>query len=114
MDALCLGIHITTCILLVIGILLQASKGGGFSGIFGSSGEVIFSTPSSSSFLRKATWGLALMFGLTSVTLTMLTKARMFHSVVLEQPAGPPPTGPAPQTQQQPAPAQPQQPAQQK
>ncbi|MBI2070087.1 MAG: preprotein translocase subunit SecG [Elusimicrobia bacterium] len=100
-------IHVITCVLIVAAVLLQSGRSGGFAGVFGSSGEVIFSTPSGSSFLRKLTTGLAVVFGVTSLTLAVLSKARMYRSVVLEQGAV---SQPAPQRQQQAQPAAPAQP----
>lgn len=112
-------IHVVVCVLLVASILLQSGRSAGFQGIFGSSGEVIFSTPSGSSFLRKATIALGVVFGITSITLTVFTRSRMYRSVVLEQavqaasqqpapaaPAQQPPAGAPPaQPQNPPAPA---------
>ena len=80
-------IHIISCFLIIVIVLLQSGRSGGFQGVFGSSGEVIFSTPSGSSFLRKATAVLGIVFGVTSLTLTVFTKSRMYHSIVLEQAA---------------------------
>ncbi|MBI4370297.1 MAG: preprotein translocase subunit SecG [Elusimicrobia bacterium] len=97
-------IHVTLCVLIIVSILLQSSKGGGFGGIFGSSGEVIFSTPSGSSFIRKLTAGFAIAFGVTSLSLTIMSRRSMYKSAVLEEirklPPAPTPTGePAPTPQ---------------
>ncbi|MBI4669907.1 MAG: preprotein translocase subunit SecG [Elusimicrobia bacterium] len=99
-------IHVIICILIIGAVLLQTSKGGGFGGIFGSSGEVIFSTPSGSSFIRKATIGLAIGFGVTSLMLTVLSKARMYSSVVMEEVQRMGPQSPAPSQPQGQQPAQ--------
>jgi len=98
-----LTIHIIVCFLMVITILFQAGRSGGFQGIFGSSGEVIFSTPSGSSFLRKLTIGCGVAFGVTSLVLTVMTRARISQSVTLEYPIQ---TSPPPQPTQN-APAKP-------
>ncbi|MEK6543125.1 MAG: preprotein translocase subunit SecG [Elusimicrobiota bacterium] len=96
-------IHLAVCFLLVFSILFQSSKGGGFQGVFGSSGEVIFSSPSGSSFLRKFTAGLAVTLAVTSLGLTIMTKNKMYRSVLETLPAQQ-----APAQQQQPAAAAPQ------
>src|SRR3989338_2779982 len=87
-------LHMTVCFLLVVIVLLQSGRSGGFQGIFGSSGEVIFSTPSGSSFLRKVTIGFAVAFGVSSLTLTIMTKSRMYLSVIFEEPLAAPQTPP--------------------
>ena len=89
-------IHVVVCFLMVIGILMQTGKSGGFQGIFGSSGEVIFSTPSGASFLRKVTIGLAAAFGITSLVLTVQTKRRMYRSVLEQVPVSAPTQTPPP------------------
>lgn len=86
MYSLVLTVHVAVCFLMVVVVLFQAGRSGGFQGIFGSSGEVIFSTPSGSSFLRKLTIGFGITFGVTSLILTILTKSRTFSSVTLEHP----------------------------
>lgn len=84
MYTLFIVIHIVACVLLVSVVLLQAGRSGGFQGLFGSSGEVIFSSSSGSSFLRKLTVSFALVFGVTSIVLTVMTKTRLYRSTVLE------------------------------
>ncbi|MFC1520862.1 preprotein translocase subunit SecG [Elusimicrobiota bacterium] len=103
-------IHIVACALIIVVILLQSGKSGGFQGIFGSSGEVIFSTPSGSSFMRKATAILAITFAVTSLSLVTMTRRRLMRSVTLEHPVAVPqaPAQPqqSPQQQKQQPPAQ--------
>lgn len=60
-------IHVTACIVLIIIVLLQADKGEGLSGAFGSSGAgAVFGKRGASGFFAKATAGAAVVFMLTS------------------------------------------------
>ena len=99
-------IHVLLCLLLIVSVLLQSSKGGGFGGIFGSSGEVIFSTPSGSSFIRKLTAGFALAFGITSLSLTVMSRRQMYRSAVLDEIRKIPPQPPQEAPAAAPAPAE--------
>lgn len=60
-------LHTTACIVLIIIVLLQADKGEGLSGAFGSSGAgAVFGKRGASGFFAKATAGAAVVFMLTS------------------------------------------------
>jgi len=60
-------IHLLACIVLIIIVLLQADKGEGLSGAFGSSGTgAVFGKRGASGFFAKATAGAAVVFMLTS------------------------------------------------
>lgn len=63
-------IHTLACITLIIIVLLQADKGEGLSGAFGSSGTgAVFGKRGASGFFAKATAGAAVVFMLTSFIL---------------------------------------------
>lgn len=64
-------IHILTACLIVLLILMQDSKGGGFS-LGGGSSNTLFGTSGASHFLVKTTRWLALIFAITSLTLSSL------------------------------------------
>jgi len=64
-------VHIATCLLMILVILLQAGRGAGLS-VFGSSGDSVLASPSGSSFLKKFTAILAGTFAVTSLMLTLL------------------------------------------
>src|SRR5260221_14329487 len=90
-------VHIIVCVGLVLVVLFQAGKGAGLGNLFGGGGgDQLFSAPSGSAFIRKLTTGMAVVFILTSLGLTMLTAQRGRHSL-LEQ-------IPMPQGTQTPAP----------
>ncbi len=75
-------IHISTIVLLVIAVLLQSGKGAEISATFGGSSQTVFGSSGGANFFQKLTYGLALVFGLTSLTLTVLpskTKKSVFE-----------------------------------
>lgn len=60
-------LHVIACVVLIIIVLLQADKGEGLSGAFGSSGAgAVFGKRGASGFFAKATAGAAVVFMLTS------------------------------------------------
>jgi preprotein translocase subunit SecG len=66
--------HVLVCLALVGAVLMQAGKGAGLAGVFGSSGtQQMFGGRGAASFLAKATTVLAIVFMLTSVTLFILS-----------------------------------------
>lgn len=93
METIVLGIHIFACVALILIVLLQASKGGGFSGIFGgaSSNEALFGGPSGNTLIKKITVGLAIVFMLTSLSLTIFKSRGPSRSVFERAPTGPSP-----------------------
>jgi len=68
------GFHVLVCVGLIIVVLMQAGKGAGLAGVFGSSGtQQMFGGRGAASFLAKLTSGLAIVFMLTSITLFVLS-----------------------------------------
>jgi len=74
-------IHIVTCILLIGAVLLQKGKGAEVGAVFGAS-EAIFGSAGPVSFLNKFTTGLAILFMITSLSLTYLLSHRGSGSVM--------------------------------
>lgn len=75
-------IHIVTIFLLVIAVLLQSGKGAEVSATFGGSSQTVFGSSGGANFFQKLTYGLAAVFMLTSLTLTILpskTKKSVFE-----------------------------------
>jgi preprotein translocase subunit SecG len=110
-------IHILTCAFLVMTVLLQKGKGAEIGAVFGSS-DAIFGSAGPASFLSKITTGLAVVFMLSSLTLTYLsgreTTGSVMEGVVTTSPGTPPvpssdvpeaeiPTQAAPATEETPA-----------
>ena len=67
-------IHVLNSLLLIVVVLLQSSKGGGLAGAFGGGGgtDAVFGGRGAGTFLSKATTVLAVIFMLTSLSLTVL------------------------------------------
>jgi len=91
--------HILICLALTLVVLFQSSKGAGLGNLFGGGGgDQLFSAPSGSSFIRKLTTILALIFVLTCVLLTITSSRRGMRSLMesLPTPSGSPnnPVGP--------------------
>lgn len=77
MFALLITLHVISCLILILVILLQAGKGGGISETFGGSGglQSMLGTKASS-FLTKATAACAVLFLTTSMTLALMSTQR--------------------------------------
>jgi preprotein translocase subunit SecG len=77
MFALLITLHVISCLVLIMVILLQAGKGGGISETFGGSGglQQMLGTKASS-FLTKATAVCAVLFLTTSMTLALMSTQR--------------------------------------
>ena len=83
MENLILVLNVIIAILLVIVILLQKSEGGALG--LGVSQDSFISSRSAGNFLTKATAILATLFILTSISLTILSRAEISNTSVLEQ-----------------------------
>jgi preprotein translocase subunit SecG len=80
-------VHIIVCIGLILVVLFQAGKGAGLGNLFGGGGgDQLFSAPSGSAFIRKLTTGMAIVFVMTSLSLTILTTHRHQRSLLEEIP----------------------------
>ncbi len=103
-----LTIHIIIGFILIVTVLLQSGRRGGFSNLMGGGGgDALFSTSGQQSGLRKLTMITAGIFMATSFGLTLLT-ARQSNQSVFQQnyPALPPvnlPTAAEPTTGSGPA-----------
>jgi preprotein translocase subunit SecG len=114
-------LHILVCFVLVLVIMLQSGNAADLAGAFGGAGsQTAFGPRGAATFLSKATTWCAIVFMLTSLTLSIKrtpTEISTGGSSILEQttksapaPAKPatPPSTPAPQQQSQPPAPQPQ------
>src|SRR5260221_5193243 len=77
-------IHILVCVGLILVVLFQAGKGAGLGNLFGGGGggDQLFSAPSGTAFIKKVTTGMAVVFIITSVMLTLLTSRRSHRSLL--------------------------------
>ena len=70
-------IHIITCILLILVVLLQSGRGGGLSSTFGGASTAVFGGRGAGDFMTRVTSGAAMVFFVTSFTLaTMSSRQR--------------------------------------
>jgi preprotein translocase subunit SecG len=77
MTALLTVLHVFVCLFLIIGILLQSSKGGGLAGVFGGGGGGmggVFGGRGAASFLSKVTMYLGIAFAITAFSIALLAK----------------------------------------
>jgi preprotein translocase subunit SecG len=109
MYALVMIIHVVVCVFLIIVVLLQSGKAADLAGAFGGMGsQTAFGPRGSATLLSKATTISAVMFMLTSLSLSMLSgRVSVGAPTVLEGSSPKAPiSAPAPQ-QAIPAPAAP-------
>jgi preprotein translocase subunit SecG len=65
-------IHVLVCLALISIVLLQHGKGAGIGAAFGGSSQTVFGSTGAAPFLAKLTAVAAILFMLTSLSLTFL------------------------------------------
>ncbi|HET6344588.1 MAG TPA: preprotein translocase subunit SecG [Myxococcota bacterium] len=93
MEILLKVIHVIASVFLVLVVLLQSGKGGGVGAAFGGASGQIFGGRGASTFLSRVTSGAAVVFFLTSLTLSMMSSRH--RSVVLRASGRAPVAAPA-------------------
>ncbi len=73
METLLTIIHIIVSVFLILVVLLQAGRGGGMGAAFGGATQQIFGGRGAGGFLAKVTTVCAIVFFLTSLTLSMMS-----------------------------------------
>jgi preprotein translocase subunit SecG len=100
MYILAMIVHVVVCLFLIIVVLLQSGKAADLAGAFGGMGsQTAFGPRGSATLLSKATTISAVLFMVTSLTLSILaTKSAGLGTTVLEdqRPAQTAPVAPAP------------------
>jgi preprotein translocase subunit SecG len=99
MYTLVMIVHILVCVFLIVVVLLQSGKAADLAGAFGGMGsQTAFGPRGSATLLSKATTLSAVLFMVTSLSLSiMATRSAGLGSSVLETaPAGAPAGKPAP------------------
>jgi preprotein translocase subunit SecG len=87
MYTIVLIVHLIACVSLILIVLLQAGKGGGISGLFGGGGsDQLFSAPTGMAFIKKVTVIMAVVFLLTSLSLTLISSRLGMKSVTSQIP----------------------------
>ena len=109
------ALHIIVCIILILVILLQAGKGASMGAAFGGSSQTVFGSSGPASFLGKLTTAVAVLFMLTSLTLSYsalhkgksvmggATRTAVEQPTAPQQPEQPAAPSPAPAAGQTPA-----------
>ena len=102
-------LHVLVCIFLIVVVLLQSGKAADLAGAFGGMGsQTAFGPRGSATLLSKATTISAVLFMITSLSLSiMATRSAGLGSTVLDSGTKPVPakSAPANSAPQQPAPA---------
>ncbi len=83
MENIILTIHVILAILLIGSVLMQKSEGGALG--IGSSSDSLMSSRSAGSFLTKFTSIIALLFVVTSITLTAIHRDDVKTNSVLDK-----------------------------
>ena len=84
MQTLITVIHIFTCFLLVLVVLIQSGKGAEISSSFAGSSQTVFGSSGGANFFTRLTSVAAAVFMATSLTLTLLggeSKKSLFESM---------------------------------
>lgn len=86
LHALLVIIYLIVCAALILLILLQASRGTGLSGAFGTGGgaENFLGAASSATVVMKIAIGCAIAFLVLSITFTMLPHEQRVNSVMMD------------------------------
>jgi preprotein translocase subunit SecG len=69
-------IHVVACFILILVVLLQAGKGASMGAAFGGSSQTVFGSSGAGTFLGKMTATVAIIFMLSSLTLTYMSSRR--------------------------------------
>ncbi|HTM51599.1 MAG TPA: preprotein translocase subunit SecG [Bryobacteraceae bacterium] len=104
-------VHVLVCVFLIVVVLLQSGKAADLAGAFGGMGsQTAFGPRGSATLLSKATTGSAILFMVTSLSLSiMATRQTGVGSTVLDKHPGsaaPKQTAPSPGTSVTPPPPQ--------
>ena len=100
-------IHILSSILLIVTVMLQGGENVDITAAFGGVSQAAFGPRGSVTLLAKITWGLALLFIVTSVTLAIHASGSSSGSVLEHAPVKSAPVTPAVPGPARPAPAAP-------
>ena len=83
-------LHVMVCLVLIVVVLLQRGKGAEIGAVFGGgAGSTVFGSRGAGNFLTKLTTGAAIVFMVTSLTLsyfaTQDSRATIFGDEVIEE-----------------------------
>ena len=93
-------VHILSCIFLTLVVLLQTGKGADMGAVFGGSSSTVFGSSGAGTFLTRLTTATAIVFMLTSLSLTYFSArgntATVFDSAPAASAPAAAPVAPAP------------------
>jgi preprotein translocase subunit SecG len=90
-------VHVIVCIILILVVLLQSGKGADLAGAFGGGAtQTAFGSRGSASFLSKMTTVAAVVFMLTSISLSTMTRKVESKSILETTKGNPRPAAKAP------------------
>ncbi len=76
MNTIVIIIHVVVSLALICIVLLQHGKGAGIGAAFGGSSQTVFGSTGAAPFLAKLTAAAAILFMLTSLSLTFLGRQK--------------------------------------
>src|SRR5499433_4627904 len=88
-------IHVFACGFLILVVLLQTGKGADMGAVFGGSSQTLFGSSGAGNFLTKLTSATAIIFMLTSLSLTYGAAKRTTRSIFDSAPKSAPAPTPA-------------------
>jgi preprotein translocase subunit SecG len=68
-------VHVFVCMFLILVVLLQQGRGGGLGSAFGGASQQVFGGRGAGNFMTRLTWGCAMVFILTSVSLAYIASS---------------------------------------
>lgn len=83
-------LHVTACLFLIGVVLLQQGKGADMGAVFGGSSSTIFGSSGAGNFLTRLTTIMAVVFMITSLTLTYAGARRVTSTVFDDAPVAAP------------------------
>lgn len=89
-ETIVLAVHVMVAFALILIVLLQSGKGASMGAAFGGSSQTVFGSRGPAGFMSKLTTAVAVIFMLTSLTLSMLSAED--RQVTILDDVAPPPT----------------------
>ena len=107
LTAFLVAVHLTVALALIVIVLLQQGKGASMGAGFGGSSQTIFGSRGPATALAKITTGAAIIFMLTSITLSTMSNSAKESTImpISGEPATLPTTLPAKEAQSPDGPA---------
>jgi preprotein translocase subunit SecG len=85
MTSFIIVIHVIVCVALILIVLLQTGKGASLGAAFGGATQAVFGPTGSAGFFEKVTTGVAIIFMVTSLSLTYIS-AKSGEETVMTSP----------------------------